>query len=117
MQKNTPHLSERNLQMIYAVARRKFQSSHQLKRDFYPNATHETATQRCTELARLGFLTREFAQPKEVTNPGGRPTAIYFFTAKNKANLREYLTSRGKADLIEDFEVLDTIDRDNSDSF
>jgi len=56
MQKNTPHLSERNLQMIYAVGRRKFQSSHQIRRDFYPHATHETATQRLTELHRLGFL-------------------------------------------------------------
>src|SRR5437660_634191 len=48
MQKNTPHLSERNLQTIYTVGRCKFLSSHQLKREFYPNTTHETATQRLT---------------------------------------------------------------------
>ena len=59
MQKNTPHLSERNLQTIYTIGRCKFLSSHQLKREFYPDAKHETATQRLTELARWGFLSRE----------------------------------------------------------
>lgn len=117
MQKNTPHLSDRNLQTIYTVGRCKFLSSHQLKREFYPDAKHETATQRLTELARWGFLSREFAHPRPVTNPAQRPTAIYFFTAKNRENLRAHLTSRGKADQFEDFAALDTIDKDNSDSF
>ena len=117
MQKNTPHLSERNLKTIYTIGRCKFLSSHQLKREFYPNATHETATQRLTDLHKYGFLSREFAYPKAMTNPGVRPTAIYFFTPKNRETLRTYLTAHGKADLYEDFAALEMIDKDSGDHF
>ena len=117
MQKNTPHLSERNLQMIFAVGLLKHLSSHQIKREFYPNATHETATQRLTELARAGFLTREFAMPQRMTNPGHKPTAIYFFTAKNKRNLHDYLMAHAKADRFAEFDALPVIDKDDSDKY
>src|SRR5438067_2056043 len=117
MQKNTPHLSERNLQTIYTVGRCKFLSSHQLKREFYPNTTHETATQRFTELARLGFLSREAAYPKAMTNPVRRPSYIYFFSSKNRENLEAYLTAHGKADRYAEFAVLQTIDKDDGNNF
>jgi hypothetical protein len=117
MQKNTPHLSERNLQTIYTVGLCKYLSSHQLKDEFYPTTTHENATQRLTELARLGFLSRDAAYPKAVSNPGQRPSYIYFFSSKNKQKLQEYLTRSGKADRYEDFAVLSTIDKDDGDNF
>src|SRR5262245_53044207 len=117
MQKNTPHLSERNLNTIFAIGMMRYLSSYQLWQEFYPKATYETATQRLTELHRYGFLSREFAYPKGGTNPGRRPTAIYFFSAKNKENLRAYLTARGKADRCEVFDALPTIDKDGNDSF
>jgi len=117
MQKNTPHLSERNLKMLYAIGRCKFMSSQQVWREFYPNSTPESATQRLTSLHRYGFLSREFAYPKAVKNPGQRPTAIYYFTEKNRQTLRAHLTTQGKVELYEDFAALETIDRDSGDNF
>jgi len=117
MQKNTPHLSERNLKIIHTIGRFRYLSSHQVWKEFYPTSTYENATKRLTDLARYGFLSRDFAYPKAVTNPGKRPTAIYFLSAKNKEHLRAYLTTHGKADRYEDFAVLPTTDKDDSDSF
>jgi len=98
MQKNTPHLSERNLQMLYAIGRYKFLTSYKIWREFYPTSTYESATQRLTSLHKYGFLSREFAYPKAVKNPGQRPTAIYYFTERNRQTLRAHLTTQGKAD-------------------
>ena len=117
MQKNTPHLSERNLKTIYTIGRFKFLSSQKVWQEFYPTSTYESATQRLTSLHKYGFLAREPAYPKAVTNPGQRPMMIYFLTAQNKANLRTFLTTHGKADLYEDFAVLPTIDKDSGDNF
>ena len=117
MQKNTPHLSERNLNTIFTIGMMRYLSSYQLWQEFYPNTTYENATQRLSEFHRYGFVSREFAYPKAVTNPGGRPTAIYFFSSKNKQNLRAYLTARGKADRCEVFDALPTTDKDDKDSF
>ena len=117
MQKNTPHLSERNLKTIHAIGRFKFLSSAQIWKEFYPTTTYENATERLTSLHRYGFLSREPAYPKAVTNPGQRPTMIYFFTKKNRENLRAYLTEHGKADLYEDFAALPTTDKDDSNTF
>jgi len=117
MQKNTPHLSERNIQMLYKIGQCKFMSSQQVWREFYPNSTPESATQRLTSLHKYGFLSREFAYPKAVKNPGQRPTAIYFFTEKNRNTLRAHLTTQGKADLYEDFAALEIVDKDSGDSF
>lgn len=78
MQKNTPHLSERNLHMLYAIGRYKFLTSYKIWQEFYSASTYESATQRLTSLHKYGFLSREFAFPKAVKNPGQRPTAIYF---------------------------------------
>jgi len=117
MQKNMPHLSERNLQMLYKIGQYKFMSSKQVWREFYPNSTPESATQRLTSLHRYGFLSREFAFPKAVKNPGQRPTAIYFFTEKNRNTLRAHLNRQGKADRYEDFAALEIVDKDSGDSF
>jgi hypothetical protein len=117
MQKNTPHLSERNLKTIYTIGRFKFLTSHKVWKEFYPTTSYENASQRLTKMHKDGFLSREFAYPKAVTNPGRHPTAIYFFTAQNKANLRVFLTSHGKADVYEDFAVLPTIDKDDANSY
>src|SRR5438132_194473 len=117
MQKNTPHLSDRNLQTIHAIGQFKYLSSQQIWREFYPTSTQENATQRLTTLHKHGFLSRDFAYPKAVTNPGQRPTAIYFFSAKNKDNLRAYLTAHGKADLYEDFAILPTTDKDDGNTY
>jgi hypothetical protein len=117
MQKNTPHLSERNLHMLYAIGRYKFLTSYKIWQEFYSASTYESATQRLTSLYKYGFLSREFAFPKAVKNPGQRPTAIYFFTEKNRQALRAHLTTQGKADQYEDFAALETIDKDSSDSF
>ena len=110
-------MSERNLNMIFAIGMMRYLSSHQLWQEFYPKATYETATQRLTQLYRYGFISREFAYPKAVTNPGVRPTAIYFFSSKNKQNLRAYLTAHGKADRCDVFDALPTTDKDDKDSF
>jgi hypothetical protein len=117
MQKDTPHLSERNLKMLYAIGRRKFMSSFQVWREFYPNSTPESATKRLTDLHRYGILSRAFAFPKAVKNPGQRPTAIYFFTETNRRTLITYLTTHGKAELSEDFAALEIVDKDSGDSF
>jgi len=117
MQKNTPHLSERNLHMLYAIGQYKFLTSYKIWQEFYPTSTYENATQRLTTLHKYGFLSREFAFPKAVKNPGQRPTAIYFFTEKNRQALRAHLTTQGKADQYEDFTALETIDKDSTDSF
>src|SRR2546421_11938939 len=117
MQKNTPHLSERDLQTIDAIGRFKYLSSQQVWKEFYATSTPENATQRLTSLHKHGFLSRDFAFPKAVTNPAQRPTAIYFFSAKNKETLRAYLTKHAKADLYEDFAVLPTTDKDDNDTF
>src|SRR5207248_8548391 len=55
--------------------------------------------------------------PKAVTNPGQRPTAIYFFSPRNKDNLRAYLTAHGKADRYEDFAILPITDKDDGTSY
>src|SRR2546422_2836201 len=110
MQKNTPHLSDNNLLTIYAIGRFKYLSSRKVWEEFYPTSTYENATKRLTSLHKSGFLSRDFAYPKAATNPGQRPTAIYFFSSKNKENLREYLTTHGKIDLYENFAPLETID-------
>jgi len=117
MQKNTPHLSERNLQTIHAIGRFKYLSSQQIWKEFYPTSTSENATQRLTSLHKQGFLSRDFAYPKAVSNPAQRPTAIYLFSTKNRENLRAYLTTHGKADLYEDFAVLPTTDKDDRNNF
>jgi hypothetical protein len=117
MQKNTPHLSERNLKTIYTIGRFRFLSSQKVWQEFYPTSTYESATQRLTSLHKYGFLSREPAYPKAVTNPGQRPMMIYFFSTKNKAHLRAYLTEHGKADRYEEFAALPTIDKDNGDTF
>src|SRR5947209_8311560 len=48
---------------------------------------------------------------------GEQTDAPYFLSAKNKEHLRAYLTAHGKADRYEDFAVLPTTDKDDSDSF
>jgi hypothetical protein len=117
MQKNIPHLSDRDLKIIRAIGRFKYLSSQQVWKEFYATSTPENATQRLTSLHKHGFLSRDFAYPKAVSNPGHRPTAIYFFTAKNRENLRAYLTTHGKADLYEDFAALPITDKDNGTSY
>ena len=56
MQKNTPHLSERNLHMLYAIGRYKFLTSYKIWQEFYSTSTYESATQRLTSLYKYGFL-------------------------------------------------------------
>jgi hypothetical protein len=111
MKKDTPNLTKRDLEAIYAVAKYKFLSSFQLAYLYFSDTTHENATRRLTTLAKHEFISRVFSYPKATDDPkGGHPTAVYFWTPENKKRLREYLEEKGLAELFSDFEYLTPLD-------
>jgi Replication-relaxation len=114
MQKDTPNLTTRDRDSLYAVAVYKFLSSFQLAALYFPEATHENATRRLTTLTNHGFLSRVFSYPKATDDhKGGHPTAVYYWTPENKRKLRQYLENKGIAEFFSDFELLTPTDNNN----
>jgi hypothetical protein len=99
-------LTDRDLAVIYDIARYKLLARYQIQQRHFPQATLESTANRLALLVRHNLLSRVFSYPKIRTTETpvlSRPTSIFFFAQKNHTALKNYLEKNARADDWQDF--------------
>jgi len=97
-------LTERDLAIINALARFKFLTASHVQRFFFPDANVRTAATRLAILTKDTLLSRTFFAPRSShTAKATHPTAVYFYSPKNRTRLQSYFESHGMAQNFDTF--------------